>query len=224
LVGYTNAGKSTLLNQLANADIYVADKLFATLDPTTRRIELPSGNPVLITDTVGFIQKLPTNLVAAFRATLEEISEANLLIHVLDINNVNAQAQAEAVLKTLNEIDAIDIPILTALNKIDLLNDPQNARISVNGLDSAVAISASSGIGIPDLLEKIQDQLFSSLTNINVFLPYDNGGLISLFYDQGQIERIEHMANGVMIDGKIPVRLVSQFRSVQDHNKDLNLE
>ena len=224
LVGYTNAGKSTLLNQLANANIYVADKLFATLDPTTRRIEMPSGNPVLVTDTVGFIQKLPTTLVAAFRATLEEISEANLLIHVLDIYNVNAQAQAEAVYQTLQEIGANHIPMLTAMNKIDLLSDPQNASRSLDSFEDAVAISASLGIGISDLLDKVEDQLFSSFTNIDVFLPYVNGDLISLFHDQGRIDRIEHLADGVMINGKIPVRLVSQFRDVQNLNGNSQLE
>src|SRR3990172_6959442 len=122
LVGYTNAGKSTLLNRLSDADVYVADQLFATLDPTTRRVELPGGHLALFTDTVGFIQKLPTTLVAAFRATLEEIAEADLLLHIVDITHVNAQAQAKAVYQTLIEIEADHIPVLIALNKIDQLS------------------------------------------------------------------------------------------------------
>jgi len=125
LVGYTNAGKSTLLNNLTKADIYVADQLFATLDPTTRQLELPSGETVLLTDTVGFIQKLPTDLVAAFRATLEEIVEADLLIHVVDASHKNAQSQRLTVLETLQEIGAAEIPILTVYNKIDLLSSDQ---------------------------------------------------------------------------------------------------
>ena len=131
LVGYTNAGKSTLLNRLARADVYVADQLFATLDPTTRRVELPGGHVALFTDTVGFIQKLPTALVAAFRATLEEITEADLLIHVVDITHANAQAQAESVHQTLHDIGADHIPVLTVLNKIDRLDDPDKAQASL---------------------------------------------------------------------------------------------
>ena len=133
IVGYTNAGKSTLLNHLTDAEVYVADQLFATLDPTTRRVMLPGSNLALFTDTVGFIQKLPTTLVAAFRATLEEIGEADLLLHLVDITHPNAQAQAKAVLQMLNEIDADHIPVITALNKIDRLNDPERARTVVAG-------------------------------------------------------------------------------------------
>ena len=128
LVGYTNTGKSTLLNRLAKADIYVADQLFATLDPTTRRVELSGGYQALFTDTVGFIQKLPTSLVAAFRATLEEIAEADLLLHVVDISHPNAMNQAEAVHETLKEIEADQVPVITVLNKIDRLSDPAAAR------------------------------------------------------------------------------------------------
>ena len=123
LVGYTNAGKSTLLNSLSGADIYSADQLFATLDPTTRRITLPGGREVLVTDTVGFIQKLPTTLVAAFRATLEEIAEADLLLHVVDITHECAQEQVAAVMSVLAELGATELPIVTALNKVDRLGD-----------------------------------------------------------------------------------------------------
>ena len=112
LVGYTNAGKSTLLNQISDADVYVANKLFATLDPTTRRVSLADGQQILVTDTVGFIQKLPTTLVAAFRATLEEIAEADLLLHVVDVTHPHALSQAEAVYKTLEDIEADQIPSL----------------------------------------------------------------------------------------------------------------
>ncbi len=128
LVGYTNAGKSTLLNALSDADVYVANQLFATLDPTTRRIEMPGGHVALMTDTVGFIQKLPTQLVAAFRATLEEITEADLLVHVVDVTHPNATAQWRSVTKTLKDIGAGGIPTITALNKIDRLEDPLSVQ------------------------------------------------------------------------------------------------
>ncbi|MBL7163257.1 MAG: GTPase HflX [Anaerolineales bacterium] len=211
LVGYTNAGKSTLLNSLASSDVYVADQLFATLDPTTRRVELPDGKPVLITDTVGFIQKLPTMLVAAFRATLEEIAEADLLLHVLDITHLNVHAQAEAVHQTLAEIEADHIPILTALNKIDNLHDPGAAREAMDEFPNAVATSALMNEGINDLLRAVQEQLFEMYTPLEVVLPYKEGKLISLFHTQGEVERIEHGGKGVMIQGRIPGRLVAEF-------------
>lgn len=211
LVGYTNAGKSTLLNRLSDADVYVADQLFATLDPTTRRVELPDGNVALFTDTVGFIQKLPTALVAAFRATLEEIGEADLLLHVVDITHPNASAQAEAVHETLNDIEADHLPILVALNKIDKLNDPERARQSLSNFPNAVAISALAGEGIEDLLEIVSDNLYESYPAITVRLPYDEGALISLFHERGQVERIEHGNGGVEIRGRIPGRLLAQF-------------
>src|SRR5512142_1020343 len=140
LVGYTNAGKSTLLNKIANADVYVANQLFATLDPTTRRVELPGGYVALFTDTVGFIQKLPTTLVTAFRATLEEIAEADLLLHVVDITHANALQQFQAVQETLEESVAANIPAVTALNKIDQLTNPEAAREILTHFSKAVAI------------------------------------------------------------------------------------
>jgi GTP-binding protein HflX len=212
LVGYTNSGKSTLLNRLSKSDVFVADQLFATLDPTTRRVEIPGGYQVLFTDTVGFIQKLPTTLVAAFRATLEEISEADLLLHVVDVSHPNAMNQAEAVHETLGEIGADHLPVITALNKIDRLADPKAARLAVQNYPQAVAISASTGDGIADLLEMVRVTLFESLTPVLVRLPYQQGQLISLFHEFGQVERIEHGRKGVLIQGRIPGRLLAQFR------------
>jgi len=215
LVGYTNAGKSTLLNRLAKADVFVANQLFATLDPTTRRIELPGGNQALLTDTVGFIQKLPTTLVAAFHATLEEIAESDLLLHVVDISHPNAMNQAEAVQQTLEEIDASHVPIITVLNKIDRLSDPDSARRVVENFPQAVAISARTGAGIGDLLERIHNGLYETLTPTVVRLPYQQGQLISLFHEFGQVERLEHGRKGVLIQGRIPGRLVAQFKPWQ---------
>lgn len=212
LVGYTNAGKSTLMNRLSQADVYVADQLFATLDPTTRRVELPGGHLTLFTDTVGFIQKLPTALVAAFRATLEEISEADLLLHLVDITHLNAQAQAEAVHQTLAEIEADHIPVLTVLNKIDLLKDPDRARQVMERFPNSVAISALNGAGVDDLLEAVSQQLYETYTTITVRLPYQQGGLISIFHELGQVERVEHFRGGVQIQGRLPGRLVARFQ------------
>ncbi len=219
LVGYTNAGKSTLLNQLANSDVYVADRLFATLDPTTRRVDVSSSTQVLFTDTVGFIQKLPTVLVTAFRATLEEIAEADLLIHVLDLNHLNMRAQAESVLKTLEEIEADHIPVITALNKIDQLEDPQAARIAMEGFTDAVAISALTGDGMEDLLEAVRTHLYEMYTSLEVHLPYSEGKLISLFHEQGQVDQLEHIDGGVLIRGRIPGRTVARFQSYLRENR-----
>lgn len=212
LVGYTNAGKSTLLNQLSKSDLYVADQLFATLDPTTRRVELPGGHVGLFTDTVGFIQKLPTTLVAAFRATLEEIAEADLLLHIVDVTHPEVQAHAKAVYQTLKEIGASEIPILTAVNKIDRLKEPNRARLVLENFSNAVAISALTGEGIPDLLMKINQHLFDTYTPIRVKIPYQNGGLIALFHEQGQVEREEHGMGGVVLEGRIPGRLLAHYR------------
>lgn len=211
LVGYTNAGKSTLLNSLANAAAYTADQLFATLDPTTRRIELPRGNPALITDTVGFIQKLPTMLVAAFQATLEEIADADLLLHVVDVSHPNALEQFRSVQQTLDEIGAGHVPSVTALNKIDRLGRPTLAQDTVRSYPKAVAISALTGLGREELLGLIEAELFERFTPIVVRLPYQQGALISLFHESGQVERLEHERGGVIMQGRVPGRVAAQF-------------
>lgn len=212
LVGYTNAGKSTLLNRLAKTDVFVADQLFATLDPTTRRVQLPGNHAALFTDTVGFIQKLPTQLVAAFRATLEEIAEADLLVHVVDVTHPNAQAQARAVHETLEEIGADHIPVITVLNKIDRLDNPDHAQEALADMEKSVAISAISGAGIPELLRAIESQLYETYVEITVRLPYQQGQLISLFHDQGQVERVVHERGGVLMQGNLPGRLLARFQ------------
>lgn len=211
LVGYTNAGKSTLLNYLTGADVYVADQLFATLDPTTRRVEFPGGQIALFTDTVGFIQKLPTTLIAAFRATLEEITDADLLLHVVDVTHPNAHAQSTAVFRTLEEIQADHIPVISALNKIDLLEDSDGARKALDGFPNAVAISALTGEGINDLLISINQQLFENYVSVSLKIPYKEGGLISLFHEQGNVEMVEHQENGILISGLLPNRLLARF-------------
>jgi len=215
LVGYTNAGKSTLLNKITKSDVFVANQLFATLDPTTRRVELPGGYQALFTDTVGFIQKLPTALVEAFHATLEEIVESDLLLHVVDISHPNALNQFESVQQTLEELGAQHIPIVTALNKVDQLRDPESARDIVSRFSKAVTISALDGSGVKDLLGIIQEELYETYAPILVRLPYQQGALISLFHEAGQVERIEHGRGGVLMQGRIPGRLLAQFSDWQ---------
>ncbi len=213
LAGYTNAGKSTLLNALANADIYAADQLFATLDPTTRRVNLPGSRLALVTDTVGFIQKLPTQLIAAFHSTLEEINEADLLLHVIDASHYNAQAQFESVQETLKEIGAGHIPVLNVFNKSDLLEDAAEAAQVLAETDpNAFLISAKTGQGIDDLKTGIMEQLFEHMIPMAVRIPYSDGSLIALFHDQGIVDYAENEQNSVLIRGTIPGRLMMYFR------------
>ena len=216
LVGYTNAGKSTLLNQLSDAAVLEEDKLFATLDPTTRRIRLPGGDPILLTDTVGFINNLPTTLIAAFRATLEEIEEAAVLLHVLDITHPNAPEQAETVRTILEELGVSEKPTITALNKIDALDGDRDALGIESDLDlpsDYVPISARTGSGLDILLSRIEDTVARSRNRVrlDVCIPYDRSELVNLFHRAGQVEREEHGAEGTRLTGMVPARVSAQF-------------
>jgi GTP-binding protein HflX len=215
LVGYTNAGKSTLLNALSDADVLVADQLFATLDPTTRRVDLPGGGSTLVTDTVGFIQKLPTQLVAAFHATLEEITDADLLVHVIDVTHPQALRQATAVHDTLQELHAAHKPIVSALNKIDLLPSSDALPLPLDQFPNAVAISAQTGEGLPELMAQIEAILQDQMAYIDVLIPYEQGGLVDLFHRRGLIQEEEHTASGTRIAGRIPRELAGQFQEVR---------
>ncbi len=210
IVGYTNAGKSTLLNRLSGADIYAADQLFATLDPTTRKVNMPGGRELLFTDTVGFIQKLPTQIVAAFRATLEEIGEADILLHVVDVTHPNMLAQIEAVEDTLAELEVDHLPMVVALNKADALRDRSvldDLQLSV----PAALVSARTGKGIEELLTLIEATMVGLLQPIRVHIPYDRGDLLSLFYERGQVDGEQHGESGVTIHGRLPARLLPTF-------------
>ncbi len=219
LVGYTNAGKSTLLNALTGADIYAANQLFATLDPTTRRLTLPGGKAALFSDTVGFIQKLPTTLIAAFRATLEELLEADILIHVVDVSHPNAEAQIETVEDTLAEIEMPRVPRILALNKIDRLEGKlassylERADYSavIPDYSAVIPISAAKGTGLDQLLEAVEASFSDGMVEINLTVPYVRGDLISLIHDFGVIDNERHTETGVIIRAHIPPRLLSRF-------------
>jgi GTP-binding protein HflX len=185
-------------------------------------VEFPGGKIALFTDTVGFIQKLPTTLVAAFRATMEEIAEADLLLHVVDVTHVNAQAQAKAVYQTLAEIEADHIPVLIALNKIDLLADTDGARKALDNFPNSVAISARTGEGVEDLLRSVNGMLFENFVDISLWLPYKEGGLISVFHELGQVDMVEHGDGGMKISGSLPGRLVARFAPYMKQNDSLN--
>lgn len=225
LVGYTNAGKSTLLNTLARSDVYAADQLFATLDPTTRRVVLPGDRVCLFTDTVGFIQKLPTDLVAAFKSTLEEINEADLLLHVIDVSHYNAGAQFESVKQTLKEIGADNIPTINVFNKADLIEgDLEETKALLAESDpDAFLISAKTGQGVDELRNGIVATLFEKMVPIRVELPYTEGALIALFHDQGVVDFIDSGRGSVIMTGTIPTRYLTQYQPFFINNEELEM-
>jgi len=211
IVGYTNAGKSTLLNQLSSANVLSADMLFATLDPTTRRVVMPGGREALFTDTVGFIQKLPSEIIAAFRATLEEVVEANVLLHVVDATHPHAAAQIEAVEDTLAELEVDHLPRVVALNKADILPDSSDLAQKLGVTDPAVLISARTGQGMEALLAAIEATMTRYLQVVEVLLPFSRGDLLSLFHERGQVDDEKHGADGFRIYGRLPQRLLPYF-------------
>ncbi|RYR00991.1 hypothetical protein Ahy_B06g079862 isoform D [Arachis hypogaea] len=222
LVGYTNAGKSTLLNQLTGADVFAEDKLFATLDPTTRRVQLKNGKEFLLTDTVGFIQKLPTQLVAAFRATLEEISESSLLVHVVDISHPLAEQQINAVDKVLSELDVSSIPRLMIWNKVDKASDPQKIRLEAENRDDVVCISALTGDGLPEFCNAVQEKLKDSMVWVEALVPFENGDLLSTIHQVGMVEKTEYTEQGTYIKAHVPLRfarLLTPMRQMYDREE-----
>ncbi len=216
LVGYTNAGKSTLLRAITGADVYVADQLFATLDPLTRRVDLPSGRQILLTDTVGFIQKLPTTLVAAFRATLEEVAEADVLLHVVDASHANATQQIEAVEDTLAEIDVPNIPRILVWNKIDRwVTATLPNRIGREVYAAEVQVSALQGTGIPELLDTIETVIASQLSQVQLLIPYHRGDLVSLLFDHASVDTQEHVEEGIMLTVQLPPEMKDRFKEYE---------
>jgi len=215
IVGYTNAGKSTLLNKISGADVLAADMLFATLDPTTRKVNMPGGRELLFTDTVGFIQKLPTQIVAAFRATLEEIGDADLLLHVVDVTHPNAAEQIEAVEDTLTELEADHLPMVIALNKADQLADAEDVARELDLSAPATLVSARTGKGIEELLIMIEAAMVQLLQPVEVLIPYTRGDLLSLFYERGQVDQEKHTGEGVHLFGRVPERLIPVFEPFQ---------
>lgn len=200
LVGYTNAGKSTLLKALTGAEVLIENKLFATLDPTTRRVLLPNNDTVLLTDTVGFIQNLPHHLVAAFRATLEEVVEADLLLHVVDASHLNHERHINAVQEVLKQLGAQDKPMIIVFNKIDEVMDLQ----SISHTDiPAVNISALSGEGIEELLQMVASMLKQRYTVIKLTIPYHKSNLVSLLHQKGKVVQEKYQEDGIEVEVEI---------------------
>jgi len=214
IVGYTNAGKSTLLNALTGSRVQAEHRLFATLDPTTRRLDLPTGRGLLLTDTVGFIQKLPTDLVAAFRATLEEVTEADLIIHVVDASSPTAAEQAETVEEVLRDLDAATKPRVVALNKADLLG-PAARRRAVGAISArypgAVAISALNRAGFPALLEAMDQASRGEVVKVELLVPYGREGVLAELRRIGGVERTEYVEGGTHAWGWVPRHAARRF-------------
>ncbi len=201
IVGYTNAGKSTLLNRLTQAGVLVEDRLFATLDPTTRRLALPGGEPVLLTDTVGFIRRLPHGLVQAFKSTLEVVRDADFLVHVVDSSAPDPEGEIAAVRKVLGEIDALDVPELLVFNKTDL--DPVNAERLVGQNEGSVSLSAMTGDGIPEFLQTVADRLRALAKVVELLVPYDRGDIVAAVHREGEVISTANEPDGMRIRARL---------------------
>ena len=210
LAGYTNAGKSSLLNRLTQADVLSYDKLFATLDSTTRKFELPEGREVTLTDTVGFIQKLPTTLVEAFKSTLYEITSADLILQVEDVSSCEREAQRAAVEEVLEQIGAADIPRIVVFNKADLLDDDNRAAV-LESSPSAILVSATTGWGVERLVKAVAQAAASSDTQLEVLIPYNRGDLVSLAHGRCHIAEESHEETGTRIVMFAPAAFVDSF-------------
>ncbi|MBW3594269.1 MAG: GTPase HflX [Actinobacteria bacterium] len=209
LVGYTNAGKSSLLRRLTEAGVLVENQLFSTLDPTTRRLELPRGEEVLLTDTVGFVRKLPHDLVEAFRSTLEEVREATLLLHVVDANR-DPERQIDAVNGVLKDIGVTGKSSLLVMNKIDLLTDVELDKIR-GAFPEAAFISATTGEGIEDLLERIEAELSRLRVEVVLEIPFDRGGVTARVHQVGEVVEESYTEEGTRLLARIPRHRLSDF-------------
>ena len=210
IVGYTNAGKSTLLNTLTGAGILAEDKLFATLDPTTRDLKLPSGQEILMTDTVGFIRKLPHHLIEAFRSTLEEARYADIILHVVDASNPQMDEQMHTVYETLQNLGVKDKPVITVFNKIDRMEDiwvPRDLHA-----DYYVKISARTGEGITEFLQAVEAVLREQKVEIEALYPYKDAGKIQLIRKYGELQEEEYREDGIFVRAFVPAELYGQVR------------
>lgn len=215
IVGYTNAGKSSLLNALTGAGVLVQDALFATLEPTTRRAEFDEGRSFVLTDTVGFVRHLPTQLVEAFRSTLEEVVDADLLVHVVDGSDVNPLAQINAVRQVVTDViadhDGAPPPELLVVNKVDAASDLALAKLR-HALPGAVFVSARTGEGIDALRRRIAELAVPADTAVDVVIPYHRGDLVARLHADGRVQHEEHDAEGTRIKARVPVALAGRLR------------
>ena len=208
LVGYTNAGKSTLLNQLTDAGIPANDRLFDTLDTTTRKLKVSDHLEVLLSDTVGFIAKLPHHLVEAFKATLEELQYADLLLHVIDASDPQCQAHIAVVDRLIAQLARPETPVLRCYNKVDLLEDMRNFPVG----EQNIAMCARNGVGMDELLFRIEQTLTGALHHVTLLLPYSEGGAIAALHEQAQVHRVEYLSEGIEVELTCNDELYGRYR------------
>src|SRR6201996_5751075 len=215
IVGYTNAGKSSLLNALTGAGVLVQDALFATLEPTTRRAEFDDGRPYVLSDTVGFVRHLPTQLVEAFRSTLEEVVDADLLVHIVDGSDVNPLAQISAVRQVISEVfadhDSGPAPELLVVNKVDAASGLMLAKLR-HALPGAMFVSARTGDGIEALRRRMAELAVPADTAVDVVIPYHRGDLVARVHADGRVQQAEHSPEGTRLKARVPVALAGRLR------------
>ena len=216
LVGYTSAGKSTLLNLLTASNQPTSEKLFTTLDPLSKSLTLPNGQNIIVSDTVGFLHDLPHHLVEAFKATLEEVVEADLLIHVLDVSDHRLAQHNQAVLSVLEELGAQDKPILVVLNKIDLIDDRSWLEISRKEFSNSILLSAKTGENLDVLISKITDHFSDLMLSLKITIPHNRMELVDFFYRQAKVKKIDYLQEGIVISLDISRALFSRIEKDKD--------
>ncbi len=218
IIGYTNAGKSTLINRLTGAQQIVRGSLFSTLDSVARRFTLPNKQKVLFSDTVGFLHRLPHHLIEAFRATLEEVKEADILLHILDISSSLVYEQNEAVHQLLRKLEADKKPVIYVLNKLDLLKDEFRLRRYLKDFQNSVAVSALEGINIGQLLEELEFRLADLMTEIEVVIPQNQMYLLNLIYNEGEVLRKEYKEDKVYLQARVPQNIKAKLANLLQKN------
>ena len=211
LVGYTSAGKSTLLNMLSGSNVLADEMLFSTLDPTTRRVVLPDGRGILVTDTVGFIRNLPPDLVAAFRATLEEVTEADFLIHVVDASSPEADRHRDTVYETLATLGAADKPVITVFNKADLVQDQYELRHQVATIPNSVYISAAKAEGVPYLMDRIVETIKGLVAEMRLAVPYSRSDMVALCYEYGRVISVDYRPDAIYVHAEVARSLAGRL-------------
>ena len=221
LIGYTNAGKSTLLNVLTNSDVYEKDQLFATLDPTTRQLNLPDKRQAILTDTVGFIQRLPHQLIAAFKSTLEETLDADLLVHVIDVSHPLYKEQSDAVYRVLQEAGAQDKPVLSVFNKIDKLPDESSGFLEqLRSVPDSVCISAKKRIGLETLLTAISEHLKLKSIEVTLLIPYSDSGAAARLFEEGTVLSQDYEAEGIKMKARLQANDIDRWQKYFTNSED----